>query len=165
MARQYIFYTCIAAGGGRAPGNGGALLGSFCEPRWPRDQGLPDQGAGGETYMSKISRERERMCLVQRRPRQASKCGVQKNSLSSVPKTTLPRWRTISGQRSCTCIQRWQSRGVGAEDVLDGRRNFGAYKGRRRRPQSDSKVRCTGWGHVYLQLCIFGVSLVFRCIY
>ena len=30
---------------------------------------------------------------------------------------------------------------------------------------SDSKVRCTGWGHVYLQLCIFGVSSVFRCIY
>jgi hypothetical protein len=26
---------------------------------------------------------------------------------------------------------------------------------------SDSKVRCTGWGHVYLQLCIFGVSSVF----
>ena len=30
---------------------------------------------------------------------------------------------------------------------------------------SDYKVRCTGWGHVYLQLCIFGVSSVFRCIY
>ena len=26
---------------------------------------------------------------------------------------------------------------------------------------SDSKVRCTGWGHVYLQLCIFGVSSAF----
>jgi hypothetical protein len=26
---------------------------------------------------------------------------------------------------------------------------------------SDSKVRCTGWGHVYLQLCIFGVSSVY----
>ena len=24
--------------------------------------------------------------------------------------------------------------------------------------KSDSKVRCTGWGHVCFQLCIFGVS-------
>ena len=31
--------------------------------------------------------------------------------------------------------------------------------------QSDSKVRCTGWGHVYLQLCIFGVSSGFFGVY